>query len=317
MTFWENRPVFITGATGLVGSWLTTKLYQEQADIVILMRDWNPHSLLVRNGVYDKVRHVHGDIENSELMDRTISDYEIDTVFHLAAQAIVPIANRHPKNTIISNVVGVVNVLEAVKKSKLVKSIVVSSSDKAYGENVILPYTESTPLNGLDPYACSKSSEDLISQTYNKSYDLPVAIARCGNIFGGGDFNWNRLVPGTIRSVLLGKNPVIRSNGLMVRDYFYVEDAVNAYICLAESRVTGAYNFGNEEPRTVIGMTNEILRLMESKLEPAIMNLANNEIAEQSLCTKKAREELNWNPAFTLEEGLKKTIAWYKDYFDE
>src|SRR5688500_5950440 len=201
-SFWLDRPTFVTGGTGLVGSWLVQRLLEAGADVVCLVRDWVPQSELVRSGLIEKVKVVRGDIRTRDTLERSIGEYEIDTVIHLAAQTIVTIANRNPISTFETNIAGTWNLLEASRHSPKVKQIVVASSDKAYGDQETLPYNESTPLQGQHPYDVSKAAADMIACTYAKSYDLPVAITRCGNFYGGGDLNWNRIIPGTIRSIL-------------------------------------------------------------------------------------------------------------------
>jgi CDP-glucose 4,6-dehydratase len=319
--FWLDRPVFVTGATGLVGGWLVRRLLEDRADIVCLVRDWIPQSELVRSGFLEKVKTVRGDVRDRELLERTLGEYEIDTVIHLAAQTIVTIANRNPVSTLETNIQGTWNVLEACRRSPNVKQIVLASSDKAYGELESLPYQEDSPLQGTHPYDVSKSCADLIGQAYARTYDLPVAITRCGNFYGGGDLNWNRIVPGTIRSVLRGQAPVIRSDGQYVRDYFYVEDGAAAYTLLAKklaadpSLAGRAFNFSNETQVTVRELVNKILELMNSELKPEVRNEATNEIRHQYLGAARAREQLNWHPLFSLEEGLRRTIDWYKNFF--
>jgi CDP-glucose 4,6-dehydratase len=233
-TFWLDRPTFVTGGTGLVGSWLVKQLVNAGADVVCLVRDWIPQSELVRTGLFERVKIVRGDIREQATLERALGEFEIDTVIHLAAQTIVTIANRNPISTFESNIAGTWNLMEACRRSPRVKQIVVASSDKAYGDQDDLPYSEDTPLQGQHPYDVSKSCADLIARTYAVSYDLPVAITRCGNFYGGGDLNWNRIIPGTIRSILRSQRPVIRSNGKYVRDYFYVEDGAAAYMLLVE-----------------------------------------------------------------------------------
>jgi len=317
---WKDRPTLVTGATGLVGSWLTRRLREAGADVVCLVRDWIPQSEVVRSGTLDGVKIVRGDICDRDLLERTLGEYEINTVFHLAAQTIVGIANRNPVSTFESNITGTWNVLEACRRSPAVKAIVLASSDKAYGDQDILPYSEDTPLEGRHPYDVSKSCSDLIGQTYGKTYNLPVAITRCGNFYGGGDLNWNRIVPGTIRSVLRGERPVIRSDGQFIRDYFYVEDGAAAYMLLAEKllsndRLRGqAFNFSNEIQVTVLDLVNQILTMLDSSLEPDVRNEASNEIRHQYLSACRARTELAWSPLFTLDEGLAKTISWYQEF---
>lgn len=319
--FWLDRPTFVTGATGLLGSWLIKKLVDLRADVVCLVRDWVPQSELVLSGTIEKVKVVRGDIKEQALIERILGEYEIDTVFHLAAQTIVGIANRNPVSTLETNIQGTWSLLEACRRSPKVKQIIIASSDKAYGEQGILPYDENTPLQGKHPYDVSKSCADLIAQMYAHTFRLPIVITRCGNLYGGGDLNWNRIVPGTIRSVIKGENPVIRSDGRLIRDYFYVEDAVSAYIMLAEKlaedrKLIGeAFNFSNEEPLSVIEITEKILKLMNSELKPVILNEASYEIPKQYLSAKKARKILEWQPIFSLEKGLTHTINWYRNFF--
>lgn len=319
-SFWIDRPVFVTGGTGLVGGWLIKHLLDREADIVCLVRDWVPQSELVHNHMIERIKVVRGDVRDQELLERVLGEFEIDTVIHLAAQTIVTIANRNPISTFESNIGGTWALLEACRRSPKVKQIVVASSDKAYGDQEILPYTEDTPLAGQHPYDVSKSCADLIAHAYAKTYDLPVAITRCGNFFGGGDLNWNRIVPGTIRSILRGQNPVIRSDGKFIRDYFYVEDGAEAYLTLAESLATNsklrgeAFNFSYENHQTVLQIVEKILDLMGSSLTPAILNEVNNEILAQSLDATKAHTMLNWAPSTGYEIGLQKTIAWYREF---
>ena len=319
-SFWLDRPTFVTGGTGLVGSWLVRRLVEAGAQVICLVRDWVPQSEIVRSRLIEQVVVVRGDIRERDVLERTLGEYEIDTVIHLAAQTIVPIANRNPVSTFETNIAGTWNLLEACRRSPRVKQIVVASSDKAYGDQENLPYDENTALRGQHPYDVSKSAADLIAHTYAASYDLPVVITRCGNFYGGGDLNWNRIVPGTIRSVLRGQPPVIRSDGNFVRDYFYVEDGAAAYMLLAEQLAAHpelrgeAYNFSYGNQMTVLELTRRILTLMGSELQPEIRNEAVNEIRKQYLDAGKARRSLGWMPLFSLEEGLSKTIAWYREF---
>lgn len=318
--FWLDRPTFVTGGTGLVGSWLVKRLVENGADVVCLVRDWIPQSELVRKGLIEKVKVIRGDVRDREVLERALGEYEIDTVIHLAAQTIVTIANRNPVSTFETNIAGTWNLLEAARRSPKVKQLVMASSDKAYGDQEILPYDEKTPLQGQHPYDVSKSAADLIASTYAKSYDLPVAITRCGNFYGGGDLNWNRIIPGTIRSILRGQRPVIRSDGQYIRDYFYVEDGAAAYMLLAEQLAVNrslkgeSFNFSNEIQVPVFEIVQKICNLMNSDLEPEILNEVSNEIRHQYLSAEKARRLLNWKPLFNLDEALKLTIDWYKDF---
>ena len=318
--FWRARPTLVTGATGLLGSWLVRYLLQASADVVCLVRDWVPQSLLVQERLLDNVRVVRGDVRDQGILERALGEYEIDTVFHLAAQTIVGIANLNPVSTFETNVQGTWAMLEACRRSPRVKQIVLASSDKAYGNQERLPYGEDMPLQGQHPYDVSKSCADLIAQTYAKTYALPVTITRCGNFYGGGDLNWNRIVPGTIRSIFYGQQPVIRSDGQFVRDYFYIEDGAIAYMELAQ-KLAGqpelrghAFNFSTEIQVTVLELVERILALMESDLAPDVRNEVSNEIRHQYLSAAKAHRLLGWSPRFTLEQGLALTISWYKDF---
>ena len=318
--FWRDRPTLVTGATGLVGSALLKRLVDEGADVVALVRDWVPQSEASRSGLLDRVKVVRGDVRDQALIERTLGEYEVATVAHLAAQTIVTIANRNPVSTFETNVGGTWALLEACRRSPTVKQVVVASSDKAYGDQASLPYTEDAPLEGRHPYDVSKSCADLIAQAYAVTYSLPVVVARCGNFFGGGDLNFNRLVPGTIRSAFRSERPVIRSDGRYIRDYLYVEDGAAAYTLLAErlaaepSLAGRAYNFSLETEVTVLDLVRQILNLMGSSLEPDVRNEASHEIYRQCLSAARARTELGWRPLFSLEEGLRRTIDWYRQF---
>lgn len=318
--FWQDRTTFVTGATGLLGGWLVPRLLDLGADVVCLVRDWVPQCELVRRQAIERVKVVRGDVRDQALLERVLGEYEIDTIFHLAAQTIVGIANRNSISTFKTNIGGTWALLESCRRSPKVRQIVLASSDKAYGTQEKLPYDEDMPLQGRHPYDASKSCADLIAQAYATTYGLPLAITRCGNFYGGGDLNWNRIVPGTIRSVLRGQPPVIRSDGNYIRDYIYVEDAAAAYILLAERLAENhnlygqAFNFSNEVQITVLQLVEKILALMGSNLKPDIRNEASNEIRAQYLSAAKARRVLGWSPLFTLEEGLRRTIEWYQNF---
>jgi len=318
--FWRDRPVFVTGATGLVGVWLVRHLVNAGADVVCLIRDWVPQSELIRAKLIEQVKVVRGDVRDQAVVERALGEYEVVTVFHLAAQTIVGIANRNPVSTLESNVQGTWSLLEACRRSPAVKQIVVASSDKAYGDHDKLPYDEEAPLQGRHPYDVSKSCADLVARSYADTYGLPVAITRCGNFYGGGDLNWNRIIPGSIRSILYGERPVIRSDGSYIRDYFYVEDGAAAYALLAErlaerpELIGQAFNFSNEIQVTVLQLVQRLLELMDSKLEPDIRDEVSNEIRHQYLSSAKARRELAWSPLFKLDDGLRRTIDWYRKF---
>lgn len=318
--FWLDRPTLVTGATGLVGGWLVERLVQARADVVCVVRDQVPHARLYSEGLADQVKIVWGDVRDQTMLERVLGEYEVATVIHLAAQTLVPIANRNPVSTFESNIAGTWCLLEACRRSPLVKQIVLASSDKAYGACEELPYNETTPLAAEHPYDVSKACGDMIARSYASTFGLPVVVTRCGNFYGGGDLNWNRIVPGTIRSVIRGQRPVIRSDGTYVRDYFYVEDGAAAYMLLAE-RLAGdpelageAFNFSNEERVPVLEIVRSILRHMDSDLEPDVRDEPLHEIHSQFLSAEKARTFFGWAPRFTLDEGLRRSIAWYRNH---
>jgi CDP-glucose 4,6-dehydratase len=315
--FWRSRPVLVTGATGLLGGWLTEALVKAEANVVVLVRDGAPRSRLVQTIGLERVEVVSGSLSDPELLRRTIAEYGARTVFHLAAQTQVGSARLDPIGTLEANVRGTWNLLEAARQTGGV-DVINASSDKAYGASDKLPYDETQPLEGRYPYDCSKSCADLICTMYAMSYGLPVAITRCANLFGGGDLNWARVIPGAIRSTLRGEPFEIRSDGLFIRDYLFVEDAVEAYLCLAERlsadrSISGeAFNFGLGERYTVLDVVHKILNLMgRTDLQPVIRNQASNEIREQYMSSEKAARVLGWRPRHSLDEGLQKTLEWY------
>ena len=321
---WSKRRVFVTGASGIVGSWLVKRLIAEGAFVVALVHDWDPQTELIRSGDVHRVSVVNGALEDYATLERAINEHEVDTVFHLAAQPIVSTALRNPLPTFETNIRGSYHLLEACRVHRgLVKQVVVASSDKAYGDAETLPYTEDMPLHGRHPYDVSKSCTDLLALCYAHTYGLPVAVARCGNIYGGGDLNWSRIVPGTIRSVLLNERPILRSNGLFTRDYIFVDDVVSAYMATAEGlereEIVGqAFNFSPESRVSVIDITRAILRQMQrDDLEPVILDQAKSEIKDQYLDSSKARRLLAWTPRFTLEQGLGETIRWYRAFLGQ
>jgi len=321
MTNLKGKNVLITGATGIVGYWLTSYLYDIGAEITIYMRDFVPKSSLIKSSIFGKINIVSGQLEDYLNIKRALNEYEIDTVFHLGAQTIVKTANRSPLGTFNSNIKGTWNVLEACRLSELVKNIIVASSDKAYGSSDTLPYTEDMPLVGEHPYDVSKSCSDLIAQSYAKTYRMSIGIARCGNIYGGNDLNFNRIVPETIKSFLHNQRPIIRSDGTFKRDYIYVKDVVNSYTVIAENlhkkEIMGqSFNFGNDIPLKVLEIVKVIQKLMgKGNLKPKILNIAKGEIKDQYLNSKKAHKLLKWQPQYTLEQGLRETIEWYKNFF--
>lgn len=321
MTSWAGRSVLVTGASGFVGSWLTPRLVALGADVSVLVRDWDPQSELIRTGVVNRCRVISGRLEDVTDVERALVEYEVDSVFHLGAQALVGAALRSPLATFESNIRGTYQLLDACRRqSDRVRRVVIASSDKAYGDSPELPYTEAMPANGKHPYDVSKSCTDLLAQCYGVTYGLPVAVARCGNIYGGGDLNWSRIVPGTIRSVMEGKRPILRSDGTYVRDYLYIEDVVDAYIALADGLerpgvASEAFNFSPEKPLTVLEITRALLRLLEREdLEPVILDAAKAEIRDQYLDSSKAQRELGWKARWSVDAGLAETIGWYRKY---
>ncbi len=318
--FWKNRKVFVTGCTGIVGSWLTLALLDAGADVIGLIRDHVPSSNLMLSGAAQRIVGIDGDITDAPLLERVLNEYEIEVVFHLAAQPLVRLANRAPVGTFETNIRGTWLLLEACRRASTVKRIVVASSDKAYGDQDQLPYTEEAPLQGRHPYDVSKTCADLIAQAYACTYHLPAAITRCGNIYGGGDLNWDRIVPGTLRSVLQGQPPIIRSDGTPLRDYLYVDDIIDGYLRLAEQlgdqALHGqAFNFGMDDPQSVLGMARAIIAISDHpELEPIVLNEASHEIGKQYLSSEKAHRVLGWQAQYSVEAGLRKTLTWYKAF---
>ncbi|MDO9091247.1 MAG: NAD-dependent epimerase/dehydratase family protein [Rubrivivax sp.] len=321
-TFWHGRPTLVTGATGLLGSWLVPALHQRGADVTVLVRDALPRSLLVADGWLDKVNVVRGSLTDESLLRRVLAEYGVQTVFHLGAQTLVGVAKTDPLGTLEANVRGTWLLLEAARQAG-VPQVIVASSDKAYGDSEHLPYREDHPLRGRFPYDCSKSCADLISTMYAQTYGLGVAIARCGNLFGGGDLNFSRLIPGVIMATLRGQPFQIRSDGLFVRDFLYVEDAAQAYVELAQalgrdSSLRGqAFNFGLELRPTMLALTQQVLQIMgRTDLQPQVLNVASAEIREQTLDAGKARQVLGWSPRHGMDEGLRRTVDWYTRHFE-
>ena len=317
---WRDRPVFVTGATGLLGGWLVRRLVEAGAEVTALVRGDARASSLLSSDEWQRVRVVRGDIRDGEVVRHALESAGADTVLHVAAQAIVGEANREPEPTLDINIRGTWTVLEAIRRVSSVKAVVSASSDKAYGDHDVLPYSERTALRGAHPYDASKACADMLSHMYAVTFGMPLAITRCGNFFGGGDLNWNRIVPGTIRSVLKGERPMIRSDGTLIRDYFYIEDGAFATMELARALshredIRGeAFNFSYEMPLDVITFSRRILARMGSQLAPDVRGEAHHEIQRQWLTAGKARDLLGWKPRFTLDEGLDRSIAWYRNH---
>ena len=315
--FWSGRPVAVTGATGFLGSHLVDRLVAAGADVVILVRDDVPPTSVVL-GWQDRVSKVRGAAEDLDVVGRMIGDYDVRTVFHLAAQSQVGTANRDPVPTFEANVAGTWCVLEACRNRGTVEQVLVASSDKAYGDQPDLPYTEDMPLRAVNPYDVSKACAEMVTRSFAATFGVPAAVTRCGNIFGPGDTNWDRLVPGVVRDVLVGRRPVIRSDGRATRDYLYVQDAALAYMLLAEAmsgrpELAGeAFNFSAERPLSVLELVSLIQQAAGTAAEPDVRGTASHEIAHQSLSSYKARSLLGWKPTRTMEEALAETVEWYR-----
>jgi CDP-glucose 4,6-dehydratase len=310
--------VVVTGATGFLGSHLVKLLLELGADVAVLIRDEVPPTPISSSWL-TRVSQVRGAVEDQATIERLLGEYGARSVFHLAAQTQVEVANNNPPSTFEANVAGTWCLLEACRRSPDVEQIVLASSDKAYGAQPILPYTEEMPLLATNPYDVSKACADLIAQSYARTYGLPVAITRCGNFFGPGDTNWRRLVPGAIRDVVEGRRPLIRSDGTPTRDYLYIVDGALAYVCLAEALVKDSsaagetFNFSTETPLSVLALVELIQSAAGTNLEPEIRGTATNEIAHQYLSAAKARERLGWCPAYSIQEAMTETMAWYRE----
>jgi CDP-glucose 4,6-dehydratase len=320
--FWRDRPVLVTGCTGILGSWLTIALVERGADVIGLVRDWVPQSQLVLSGTHERIKIVRGSVTDYALLERALAEYEVEAIFHLAAQTIVIIANRNPLSTFETNIKGTWLLLEAARRASTVKRVLVASSDKAYGPQKRLPYTEDASLLACHPYDVSKACADMLAHTYAATYGLPVAITRCANMYGGGDLNWNRIVPGTMRSIVYGERPIIRSDGSPVRDYLFVQDAVAAYLRLAEAlndpTMRGeTFNFGMDNPQSVLEMVRAIIAISHyPQIEPIVLGKAPNELQAHYLSSEKARRLLGWAPSYSLQEALSETLAWYHEFLN-
>jgi len=321
----KNKQVLVTGASGFTGSWLTEYLLESGANVTTILAHWNPNTHYVGSGLLHKVHNVIGDLSDYDLIDRVIKENGISTVFHLAAVSIEKLAFNAPRIAFEVNVRGTYNLLEACRNSQdLIEKVIVASSDKAYGDSPHLPYTEDMPLIGRHPYDCSKSCQDLISQSYAHSYGLPVAIGRFGNIYGGGDPHWSRLIPGTIRRFYKREAPIIRLPKVdnFKRDYLYIKDLIQSYMALYNGldrpEVRGqAFNFAMGGSWTVLEVVNLIAAVMNcSDIEPVFVQTDHGEILHQKVSVQKAAEMLNWRPQYTLEQGIAETAQWYCKYFE-
>ena len=317
----SGRPVLVTGGTGFIGSWLVARLLDLGAEVTLLVLDRDPSSELIRSGRIARCRVVDGRLESIDDVERALLASGAELVFHLGAQALVLPALEAPLLTYEANVRGTYNLLEACRRHpERLGAVVVASSDKAYGDAPVLPYTEEMPVAGRHPYDVSKSCADLLARATAQTYGLPVTVARCGNVYGGGDLSWSRIVPGTIRSALRGERPVIRSDGRYTRDYIHVDDVVDAYLALAlatggSARPGDVFNFAPGTPASVREIVDQVLGILgREDLEPVVLDTARAEIRDQSLDATRARERLGWEPRLSLREGLERTVPWYRDY---
>lgn len=321
-SFWNNKRVFITGFEGFLGSHLTRAMLQSGAKVIGLdIKAFRKETILCPRD-YKKIVVYKGSVTNHNLLKKILRKHSIKVIFHLAAEAIVNRSQKNPRKAFESNITGTWEVLEAARQQGNMQAIVVASSDKAYGAHKNLPYHEDAPLVANHPYDVSKSCADLITNTYFHTYGLPVAITRCGNIYGPGDFNFSRLIPDALRCLCNGKTLQVRSDGKFVRDYVYVDDIVEGYLNIAEllekKRLGGeSFNLSNECPLTVIELLQKInkLNLCGNKLNYRILDEAKYEIKKQYLSSAKARRVLGWKPAYNLCDGLRKTAEWYFNYF--
>ncbi|MDO8614701.1 MAG: GDP-mannose 4,6-dehydratase [Dehalococcoidia bacterium] len=318
-SFWQGKSVMVTGVGGFVATHLAADLADRGASVVGVLRDSRGSRRLRLFGISERIDVVHGSIEDYALIERAFNEYEVEYCFHLAAQAIVGIANRAPMSTFESNIRGTWTLMEAARHNPLLKGVVMASSDKVYGDHNVLPYTEDSPLLAKYPYDASKLCAEVLARSYAATFDLPVGVVRCANIYGGGDLNWSRVIPGTIRSMLKDEAPVIRSDGTLERDYMYVTDAVSAYVTLAENlgrdEVRGeAFNFGWGRGYSVLEIVETVLKQGGSSLRPRVLGQNKGEINRQWLDSAKANRILEWSPAVALDEGVRRSIRWYKAY---
>ena len=321
-SFWNNRTAFVTGATGFVGSYVARMLVEQGARVVCLQRDEVRANSLDVFDLRRRVTVVNGTIEDHSLMERILAEYEIEAVFHLAAQAIVGAANRSPLSTFEANIRGTYFLLEACRRADTVKRVVVASSDKAYGSHDDLPYEEHYPLLGLFPYDASKACKDILARSFAHTYGTPVTVSRFANIYGPGDMNLSRIIPGTILAVLRGEAPIIRSDGTPVREFVHADDVARGYLLLAEKiedTAGEAFNFGAGDPVQMLDLVNRIIRLAgkEGQIKPRVMldHKIEREIDAQYLSADKAESRLGWRAEISLEDGLRQTIDWYRLYF--
>jgi len=319
---WKDANVLVTGADGFIGSHVAKALIEKHAQVTTVVRDMKKYNNIDILNIKNKINIVNGNLVNFKDCERAINEYDIEFCFHIAAQAIVGPANRSPLSTFESNIQGTWNILEACRTSKTVKGLVVASSDKAYGQQEKLPYTENSPLTGYFPYDASKVCAEVLAKSYFMAYKLPLAITRNANTYGPADMNLSRIIPDVITRLIRNEQPIIRSDGTPERDYIYIKDAVSAYLTLAENLhredvIGQAFNFGTGKPISVLDLYNKIIKLMDKNARPKILGEAKNEIDKQYLDSQKAKKILNWEAVYDLDSGLKETIEWYRNYFQK
>lgn len=316
----KNKRIFVTGGSGLVGGHLIEKLLNLDNEVVVGVRSKDPHAYFYTEGFDSETVLVNYDLKDFRRIFDIITKYEINIIIHLGAQPIVPTAYINPYETLTSNIMGTVNVLEAARLYGALESVIVASSDKAYGSSDILPYTEDMKLSGEHPYDCSKSCTDLISLMYAKTYSLPIAVARFGNIFGPGDLNFNRIIPGIMKSIILDEELLLRSDGSLIREYLYVKDVAEGYILLADKieKTNGeAFNFGTSKHYTVLEIIALCEKILGRKVKFRILNNAKGEIPEQYLNSQKLQKLLGWQCSDEMEKSISETFEWYKKYFQK
>jgi len=316
---WREVRALVTGGAGFIGSHIARALVKRGAEVFVLDRKFGPSSSFSLMGLEGRVTRIEGDVRDKDAVLEVLASCSITHVFHLAALAVVGEAARAPSVAFDVNVRGTWAVLEAARAYGGCEAILVASSDKAYGEQPRLPYTEDMPLLGSDPYSASKACADIVARSYGLTYDLPVVVVRASNAYGEGDVNMSRIVPSVVVPALRGKRPVLRSDGTLLRDYIYVGDLAEAYLALAERAkeegVRGeAFNVGSGRPLSVLELTRAILRAVgREDLKPVILGEARGEISRQFVDISRIKERTGWEPKTSLEEGLRRTVEWYRE----
>lgn len=319
MEFVSPSRVFLTGATGLVGGHVTEALLKAYPGVQVttIVQSMDPRSYLVQQGLDKRIGIYYGDIRDRKLVNDLVMREEIDTIIHLAAQPLVSVALQLPYETCETNFMGTLNVLEAARHSPNIRAIVLASTDKSYGRAVFQPYTEEHPLNALHPYDSSKAAADILARCYAQCYGMPIVVTRFGNIYGPGDLNFNRLIPGAM-SALNSDVPLrLRSDGSMRRDFVYVKDVAEGYLLLAKNakeHAGEAFNITSNVNMSVLEALERISSVVGKQVPFVIENTAKHEIPAQALSNEKIQSRLGWQPPHTFEDGIRETHEWYKKY---